>query len=112
MNEYPNLEATAQDGISGQVADWSLLPKEAHLALEELKRLKKIVGCVVRSCSHIDDTSPRDEPGPMSGPTWGKVAHICGLGSRSAIALCIEHDIGPHYDCGHEAGEAAKGENE
>ncbi len=37
---------------------------------------------------HADDTTPRDEPGPLCGPLWAKVAHLFGLGSSSATSLC------------------------
>jgi len=68
-------------------------------AAKQLERLDGIVGCVTRNCVHIDDTSPKDEAGPMCGPTWAKVAHVCGLGSTSAIALCREFEVDPHHDC-------------
>jgi len=38
-------------------------------AAKQLERLDGIVGCVARNCVHIDDTSPKDEPGSMCGPT-------------------------------------------
>jgi len=63
------------------------------------KSLHRLVGCVVRNCQHIDDTSPRDEPGPLTGPAWAKVAYLCGLGSSSAIALCRQFDTDPFFDC-------------
>ena len=57
---------------------------------------------VVRNCVHIDDTrerQPGDDPGPMTGPTWAKVSHICGIGSSSAMALCRRFMVDPFYDC-------------
>jgi hypothetical protein len=63
-------------------------------------RLEATLGCVVKNCVHIDDMRERDEPGPMCGPTWAKVAHVCGLGSSSAVDLCYKYDVDPHFDCG------------
>lgn len=65
------------------------------LKVEE-KRLRRIVGSVVRNCRHVDDTTPRDEPGPLAGPTWAKVAYMCGLGSTSASSLCREFNVDPN----------------
>jgi len=75
--------------------------REAYVTKLEadVERLQARLGCVVRNCQHIDDSIPRDEPGPMCGPTWAKVAHICGMGSTSAIELCKSFDVDPHYDC-------------
>ena len=76
---------------------------ETPSELEQLKLSRElhrsIVESVVRNCQHIDDTQKRDEPGPMCGPTWAKVSHVCGLGSTSAIALCREYGVDPDYDC-------------
>jgi len=62
----------------------------------EIEHLRKIIGCVVRQCQHIDDTTPRDEPGPLCGPVWAKVAYLCGLGSTSAMAMCRDYGVDPH----------------
>ena len=62
----------------------------------QVDRLTRIVWCVVRNCQHVDDTTPRDEPGPLTGPTWHKVAYMCGLGSTLATALCLEFGVDPH----------------
>ena len=77
-------------------------PEEVGRLKAENERLRRIVSCVVRSCRHIDDTRERDEPGPMTGPTWAKVVHVCGLGSTSAAALCREFEVDPDYDCSRE----------
>lgn len=96
---YPRADFGTED------IDYKPAVKDADV----LERLQAIIGCVVRNCRHVDDTSPKEEPGPMCGPTWGKVAHICGLGSTSAIALCREYDVDPDYDCTREAAEAKGG---
>jgi len=72
---------------------WELLRQYIRDLCDEGNRAVKIVGRVVRNCQHID------EPGPMCGPTWAKVAHACGLGSTSSIALCREFGVDPDYDC-------------
>ena len=74
-------------------------PVDVFAVKKEIERLRKIVWGVVHNLRHADDTTPRDEPGPLCGATWGKVAHVCGLGSTSAIALCREFDVDPDYDC-------------
>jgi len=58
---------------------------------------EKIVGCVVRNLQRVDDTpqEPRDEPGPVCGPTWAKVAWVCGVGSTTARELCRRFDVDP-----------------
>jgi len=71
-----------------------------YLAMKSTaEMLEARLKCVVRNCQHIDDTTDRDDPGPMCGPTWAKVAHICGLGSSSAIELCQAYEVDPHFDC-------------
>jgi len=54
---------------------------------------------MVRNAQWIDDTAPRTEPGPMCGPTWAKVGHLCGLGATMAIELCNAVGVDPHFDC-------------
>jgi hypothetical protein len=78
---------------------------------QQLAGARARIGCVVRNCQHLDDTSPRDEPGPLCGPTWAKVAHVCGIGSTKSVELCREHGIDPFWDCAlpDRAAEAAKG---
>ena len=63
------------------------------------------ITCVVKNCVNLDDTTPRDEPGPLCGPTWAKVAHVCGLGSTSAHELCRKVGVDPNYDCREDIGE-------
>ncbi len=78
---------------------------------EEIERLRRIVGCVVRNCNQLDDTQMVtdacetghvDDVCLLSGPTWGKVAYFCGLGSTSATALCREFGVDPHHDRGRQ----------
>jgi hypothetical protein len=65
----------------------------------EILQLRRMVGCVVRNCQHIDDSEVPGEVGPLTGPAWGKVAYLCGIGSTSALALCREYETDPHFDC-------------
>jgi hypothetical protein len=51
---------------------------------------------ILRNLVHCDDTTPRDEPGPITGPLWAKVAHLFGLGSTSASQLCSALDMDPN----------------
>ncbi len=44
---------------------------------------------------NADDTTPRDEPGPLCGPLWAKVGHLFGLGSSSAQSLCYAIGLTP-----------------
>ena len=53
-------------------AGYEVLLRHFQEVVEERDTLKQRLACVVRNCQHIDDTKPRDEPGPMCGPTWGK----------------------------------------
>jgi hypothetical protein len=62
----------------------------------------RLVRSVVRAAQWVDDTQPRSKPGPLCGPTWAKVAHLCGLGSTSAIELCKALGVDPHFDCARE----------
>ncbi len=85
----------------------NLTPEQA----KEIERLRRIVGCVVRNCNQLDDTQMVtdacetghvDDVCLLSGPTWGKVAYFCGLGSTSATALCREFGVDPHHDRGRQ----------
>ena len=71
---------------------------------KQIKILVDMLGCVVRNCRNLDDTM-RSEPGPLCGPTWGKVAHVCGTGSTRAIELCRLFAVDPDYDCTQMAAE-------
>ena len=81
---------------------WESLRQYIRDLCDEGNRVVSIVGCVVRNCQHIDDTEPRDEPGPMCGPTWAKVSYVCGLGATSAIKLCREFGVEPDRDCARD----------
>lgn len=82
------------------VAGYEVLLSHYVAMKEKADKLEATLRCVVKNCVHIDDTRERDEPGPMCGPTWAKVAHVCGLGSSSAVDLCHQYDVDPHFDCG------------
>lgn len=81
----------------------SIDPFDHRKPVTDGERFRDIVGCVVRNAAHVDDTTPRDEPGPLCGPTWAKVAHLCGLGSTRAIELCREFGVDPDFDCAKES---------
>jgi hypothetical protein len=80
--------------------------------LDELNRLQRLEYCVVKSLAGLDDTEPRDEPGPICGPAWSKVGYVCGLGSNSAARLCIKHGVDPNYDCANDREEEPEEEEE
>lgn len=85
--------------IDGQGNGWIVDRLAERLAEPgEEDRFKRMIGCVIRNCRNIDDSIERDEPGPMTGPVWAKVAFVCGIGSTSAIALCKEFGVDPHEE--------------
>jgi hypothetical protein len=81
------------------VAGYEVLLSHYLAMKDKADNLESMVGCVIRNASRVDDTSPKDEPGPMCGPTWAKVAHLFGLGSSSAVDICHQHEVDPHLDC-------------
>lgn len=50
---------------------------------------------ILLNLHNCDDSIPRDEPGPISGPLWAKVSHLFGLGSTSATKLCQSLNVDP-----------------
>lgn len=88
--------ATQEDKRGGGIFE-----REVELeAANKIEELHQRLGCVVRNAQYLDETLERGEPGPLCGPTWAKVAHLIGYGSHSAIDLCKEHGVDPHYDFG------------
>jgi hypothetical protein len=85
-------------------AGYETLLHHWRIQKQQIERLRKVVGCVVRNCEQLDER-PRDEPGPLAGPTWEKVAYVCGLGSTSATELCREFGVDPHSEPDQEADE-------
>lgn len=69
--------------------------------------LSRIVSRVVRNAQFVDDTTPREEPGPLCGPTWAKVSYLFGLGSTRATELCVAVGVDPHFDCARETVKSA-----
>ena len=58
----------------------------------------RILTTVLRNLEHYDDTAGRkEEPGPICGVLWAKVAHIFGQGSTSATALCRALGFDPDH---------------
>jgi hypothetical protein len=81
------------------VAGYEVLLSHYVAIKDRAEKLESMVECAIRNASSVDDTSPKDEPGPMCGPTWAKVAHLFGLGSSSAVDLCHEYEVDPHFNC-------------
>ena len=53
----------------------------------------------VSNLQHVDDTpqEPREDPGPVCGVLWSKVAYVFGIGSTSATALCRAVGLDPDH---------------
>lgn len=108
------MEAKRLDDIRGnlRIYDNRVAERDVAELLRECERLRRIVGCVLRTVDRMDyglvsvlETARRSkiegiDPDPLCGVTWGKVAYICGLGSTSATELCREFDVDPQHDCG------------
>lgn len=103
--------AKRRETIEG-AADWDSLVDHFPLILDELERLYRIEYCVVTALARLDDTEPRDEPGPLCGPAWSKVGYVCGLGSNSAARLCLKHGVDPNYNCANDREEEPEEEEE
>jgi len=43
---------------------------------------------IVRQLQHTTDDHTRTDPGPLSGPLWGKVSHLFYVGCTSATFIC------------------------
>lgn len=56
----------------------------------------RFLAAVLRNLEHYEDTGHREEPGPLCGVLWGKVAHLFGLGSTTATAMCRSLGFDPH----------------
>lgn len=69
-------------------------------AARDRDRCRKIVHMVILNLQHIETPPQQDEPGVLCGVLWGKVTHLCGMGSTTAKALCREFGADPDYDCG------------
>lgn len=80
-------------------AGYEILLQHYLAQRDMIEALTASIDRAVTNCAHIDDTCDRDEPGPLCGPTWAKVAHIFGLGSTSAVRLCEACNIDPEFDC-------------
>lgn len=107
------MDAGRLSDICGNIRiyDNRLAERDVAELLKEVERLRRIVGCVVRTVDRMDygldsvlATASRSQvesvdPDPLCGVTWGKVAHLCGLGSTSASALCREFGVDPDHDC-------------
>ncbi len=88
------------------------LSQERDAALEQVTAINETLEMVRKGWdAEIIESWKWDEPGPLCGPTWAKVAHVCGIGSTKSVELCREHGIDPFWDCAlpDRAAEAAKG---
>lgn len=92
------------EGCTREIGMLRELVSEFEVLREKREKLDVLVGCALRSLQHVKETKCR--AGTMSGPTWGKVGQVFGLGCTSSIELCRNYGVDPHYDCDtEEAGE-------
>lgn len=113
------MDAERITAIRGNIRIYDNRVAERDVAelLKEVEKLRRIVGCVVRTVDRMDygldtmvETVRQSElagvdPDPLCGVTWGKVSHVCGLGSTSAITLCREFGVEPDHDCAKDERE-------
>lgn len=64
----------------------------------EIERLRKIVGCVIRNLRNMTQYRELGDHHPLDGPLQAKVSFVCGVGSTSAQALCVEFECDPDYE--------------
>lgn len=81
-------------------AEAASLRNECATANLERIRLQRIVHSTVRNLDHMTHRPhlAGDDPPTLSGKLWGKVAHVCGLGSTSARELCREVGSDPDHE--------------
>jgi hypothetical protein len=87
------------DGIIGsqakQIVQQQRRIEELEGAAENNRRL---VWCAIQNAKRMPETWDEvGDPGPYNGPLWARVAHLLGLGSTSATALCREHGEDPEW---------------
>jgi rubredoxin len=60
--------------------------------------LVAVVWSAIRNLRHLSHDRTPGEPGVLDGPLWGRVSHVLGIGSTSAIQLCRAADCDPHEE--------------
>lgn len=84
-----------EGGPIQHVTEYPVCDRIKFLA-NDRNRLKKVVGCVVRTLRHLSHDRIQGEPGPLDCDLlWGRVSYVCGIGSTSAIELCREFECDP-----------------
>jgi hypothetical protein len=96
-------------GIATTLAAQQRRIEELEGAAENNRRL---VWCAIQNAKRMPETWDEvGDPGPYNGPLWARVAHLLGLGSTSATALCREHGEDPEWRAALQPqGTAGEGE--
>ena len=63
----------------------------------EIGPLRRQRDCAVRNLRHLSHDRGED-PGPLDGPLWSRVAYVFGVGATTAYRICREVGVDPEED--------------